>query len=332
MKIINISALCVGLLMSVTLIASCGDDKTYDFPGDSYSRIYFAKGSSMVSEGAIVNTPVGYIADAEAKFPVRCTSVRTSATKVNISVNNDLVAAYNTANGTSYKSAPAGSIVIENATLTIPADSLMSSDSVKVYVSDKDYTQYTDTAGYIIPIVISSADGNNVSPSTNMGVKYLHISISSSSIKKNAPSSDIKGTLLTDYSNWTGTSNTGDSSTFEDMFNSDGYSGWSFSTSPSTFILDMQKVKSLAGFRIKALYGDWGYDFSNIAIQISNDGATYTDIGKLKSAEMAKEDGYQIVCLYGAMDCRYLKLTVKWSAGDSGSWACKIIGFGAYVK
>jgi hypothetical protein len=331
MEIKNILILCGGLLATTVVLTACSNDKSYDFPGDANSRIYFDKSTTVV-EGAIVNTPVGYIADLAAKFSVRCNASKSSATTVNLKIDNNLIDAYNTVNNTSYKAIPDGMVTLDKTSLTIPADSVKSKDSVSINIPESAYASLNDKGGYLIPVVISSAEGSNVAPSTNSGVKYLHIAITSSSIKKNAPSSDIKGTLLTDYAGWTGTSDTGDPSTFDLMFSNDGWSGWSFNASPSTFVLDMQKNRDLAGFRIEALYAQYGEIFSKIAIQISTDGKTYTDLGKLTSDDMANENGYQIVCLYGAMNCRYLKLTVKWSADSWGTDDCQIIGFGAYVK
>jgi hypothetical protein len=332
MKIKNILMLCGGLLVTTALLSACSSDTTYDFPGDAYSRVYFVN-STTVAEGAIVNTPIGYVGDVAAKFSVKCTGIRTTDTKVNLKIDNSLVDAYNAANNTVYKAAPEGTVLLDKTALTIPADSMKSVDSVSISVPETAYTTLSDTAGYLVPVVISSADGDNVVPSTNLSVRYMHVAISSSSIKKNAGSADMQGTLITDYSSWTGSSDTGTASTFSQMFTSSNYSGWSFSANPSTMIIDMQEMKNLTGFRMMSIYGMYGssYSFKNVVVAVGTDGANYTDCGSATSSEMTNESGYQYICFYGSMSCRYLKLTVTW-ASSYGSYYYKIVHFGAYVK
>ena len=130
---------------------------------------------------------------------------------------------------------------------------------------------------------------------------------------------------------WTGSSDTGDSN-FSNMFTSSDRTGWGFSTTPSTLIIDMKEAKNLTAFKIMPLYGNYGYPFNYIKVSVSTDGNTYTDCGTSTSSETAIESGYQYIVFYGALPCRYLKLSVDWSAGSWGSSYDKIVHFGAYVK
>lgn len=325
--------LCGGLLVTTVLLSACSSDDSYDFPGDANSRVYFVNPSTL-AQGAIVNTPIGYIADTGSKFSVKCTSKRTAETKVTITIDNSLVDTYNTANNTKYKAIPEGMATLDKAFLTIPADSVKSKDSISVVIPESAYKTLNDTAGYILPIVIAKTDGNKVAPSTNMGVKYMHIAISSSSIKKNAGSADMLGTLLTDYTGWTATceqlNGDADLSIITDG-NTSWDSEWEFSSNPITIQFDMQAVKNITGIRAYPEYGEdveWGYYFKEIKLSISEDGTNWTDLGSVNNSEMADESGYQYVALYGGMKARYLKAVMNFNS----EWAFSLAEFGVYVK
>ena len=335
MKKVNLKYIALSFIaVAAFSLQSCSSDESYDVVGNPNNLFYIKANSSASSPNTlsyqVVHTPVGDFGEFSAQYPVLCTKPSSGNATVKAEIDNSLIDAYNAKYGTSYKQFPAGTLDVSKMNVTMQKDSCKGKDSITVSVSKDNLAKLTESA-YIAPIRITSVEGAKGLGSQDYGIAYLVVTTSTKLIKANAGSSDISGTLITDYSAWTGSSDTGDSS-FSNMFTANDRSGWGFSTSPSTFVIDMKEVKNLSAFRIMPLYGNYGYALNYITVAVSTDGNTYTDCGTSTSSETANESGYQYVVFYGALPCRYLKLTVDWSTSSWGSYYDKIVHFGAYVK
>lgn len=107
----KINTYILGLLAVAGLFSfqSC-DDESYDVVGNPDNLIYFPpKGqfnntSAAVETFTVVSTPVGYFGDeVYAKFGVSATRPMDGSATVTAVIDNGLVEAFNTENGTEYK-------------------------------------------------------------------------------------------------------------------------------------------------------------------------------------------------------------------------------------
>jgi len=334
MKKVNLKYIALGFIaVAAFSLQSCSSDESYDVVGNPNNLFYIKASSSASSPNTlayqVVHTPVGDFGAFSAQYPVLCTRPSSGNATIKTEIDNSLIDAYNTKYGTSYKQFPAGTLDVSKMNVTMLKDSCKGKDSITVSVSKDNLVKLTES-GYIAPIRITSVEGANGSGSKDYGMAYLIVTTQTKLIKNNVGSADMQGTLLTDYSSWTGTSDTGDANSFQEMFSSSDWSGWSFSNKTNTFVLDMQKELNLTGFKMMAIYAaNWNELFGYVGVSISSDGKTFTDCGTVQKSEMTNERGYQYVSFYGAMKCRYLKLSIYF---DNNWQDYSIAHFGAYVK
>lgn len=332
MKKVNLKYIALSFIaVAAFSLQSCSSDESYDVVGNPNNLFYIKASSSTSSPNTlsyqVVHTPVGDFGAFSAQYPVLCTKPSSGNATVKAEIDNSLIDAYNTKYGTSYKQFPAGILDISKMSVTMLKDSCKGKDSITVSVSKDNLAKLTESS-YIAPIRITSVEGAKGLGSKD-GIAYLIVTTQTRLLKNNVGSADMQGTLLTDYSGWTGTSDTGDANSFGEMFSNSDWSGWSFSNKTNTFVLDMQKEQNLTGFRMMAIYASWNELFGYVGVAISNDGITFSDCGTIQKSEMANEKGYQYVSFYGAMKCRYLKLSIYFD----NSWQdYSIVHFGAYVK
>ena len=325
-NLLNFKTLYSGLFIITTILfASCSSDENYDFPGDSKSRIYIpASAGTNVTTYQVIHTPVGSSGNVSLKFPVRCTQRMKSNVKVTVALDNSLIAAYNAKNEAKYAQVPDGVVNFENGTVTIPADSLASVDSVTVSLSKDALPKLKEAGGYLIPVVIKSADGYNSAVSTNMNATYLAIDILKDvdNIWDSATDNNITGSKVTDRSGWSATydANGGDLNYVDgspiSMF--DGIESWSsewdcyFSKNPS-MIIDLGKE-----YNITALFMSPTYSIKNSTFSLSNDGKTWSKQGEVLSE-------VNNVIFYSPVTARY----IKWDLAES-YWS--IYEFNIYAK
>ena len=243
---------------------------------------------------------------------------------------------YNKAHGTSYLAAPEGAISFDKSSLTIKADTESSADTLWVKFSDTAEQLLTDKAGYVIPVVISSCDGEGYRPSTNMSTKYIVVALEESAVRVGGTQSEMLGTAITDYSSWTSTPNG-----FQSLFSGSSWSRrYAIGENPGVFTLDMQTTQNLTGIAVYAMYANYirwyGNDYKpqSLAVEISSDGSSFTSLGKLSGDDLIVDSsGYAWFDLYGPMPCRYIRVTIEWAPGlSSYSYYWSLAGFRAYAE
>lgn len=299
------------LSLSVSL-SSCSDDQKYDVVGDPDNIIYIKTPSSQYSF-VVVHTPAGDFNNVSAKFPVFSLRGVTDEINVTLEQDNSLIESYNNANGTSYQALPDGLLNIDNSSVPIVQDAVQSEDSVSITVDKTKTTNLTEGV-YLVPLRLASLSNNSAKISSNMSSLYILLTVSSSNIRENEGSASMVGTLITDYSEWTGTSSTSSSGSVANLFDGDEWGGWGFNQSPSTIVLDMQSVKRITGIRALSLYASFNsyYTFDNIKFWLSRDNITFDKIGDQPNSKMANEAGYQYISMYAPVEARYLKLELTW--------------------
>ena len=107
------------------------------------------------------------------RFSAYATVASTSGYTVSVAADNSLVAAYNTAHGTSYAALPAEYLQLDNNPLTIAAGAYKSEGEVTVSLKG-DLTRLSDLNGYLAPLKLSSSGAGT---SAGRGVVYLAVKV-----------------------------------------------------------------------------------------------------------------------------------------------------------
>jgi hypothetical protein len=187
-------------------LATCSDKETYDFPGDPHNRVYMPGKSGTYR---ILQTPVGSTSDLYFETSLKCTQKASGNIKATVKIDNSMIAAYNKEHGTGYEEMPASALVIENATMNIPAGALISTDTLRLSLSKDENVVKTlkSQQGYLIPLRLTTTEGGDSQPSSNAFSSYLIVTVKEDNVKHGAAESDITGTLVTNQSGWSATTN-----------------------------------------------------------------------------------------------------------------------------
>ncbi len=116
-----------------------------------------------------------------------------SAATVTVAVNNSLIDAYNTTNGTEFLPVPAGAL-----TQSYPIDFAVGEVTKTVslaYTGDK--TSLNDLKGYLIPLEITSVTGEGMNKVTARSVYYVKILVSTLKLDAVAAIADMTGSRVT---------------------------------------------------------------------------------------------------------------------------------------
>ncbi|MDR1882932.1 MAG: DUF1735 domain-containing protein [Prevotella sp.] len=164
-----------GYLLPVRIIASTGTDVETNYNERvAYIVIDVAKENGIQFDQTMASftniPPIGLFSDLSAiDFSISSITPVENDTKVTLTVNNQLIGAYNQANGTSYQSVPEDIAPIE---ATIAAGSSKIS-GVLSYTGD--VTALNNMNGYLIPLEIASIEGQYFQPVNEKRVFYVAI-------------------------------------------------------------------------------------------------------------------------------------------------------------
>ncbi len=294
-----LSLLAVGL-------ASCNNDESYDFPGDAYNRVYMQDNSKSFK---IVQTPISSISNLDFSIPVKCTQKASETIKATVEVDNSMIAEYNEKNGTNYEALPSNALVIEHATMTIPAGGMASTDTLHITATDNAevLASLKSENGYLIPLRISETEGGNALPSTNVYTTYLTMTVTEDNVNHEATEDDIKGTLVTERTDWSATTDGTVYSWYaplEELFDGDA-SNYSYIRN-SEINLDINMGKPYTFDAITLYYLNWrgnkNGSFSNgTTIYTSNDGTTWKSAGVVESSS-------SICVFYAPLTAQYVRI------------------------
>ena len=317
------SALFVGLALGFT---ACDDDEDYSthVNGDPTNRVFTNVVNSGGQAGAIdlansvgfsfTHTPVSSTLDAGESFsfslPISCTKPATSDITVNVAIDaSKLPAGY-----TAFPVTP---------TMSAQTSTIKSGETegtpVTFTVSESDYSKFSQAnAPYCLPIVISSSNGT---VSENLNTAYIVVRASFTNVKDDNTTS-CEGTAL-DRTDWVITLDGSSTDAYgSDVTESltDG-SNWSYiemENLPQSIIADLGSTQSVQSVSIN--WYRWYYAAENMTLSTSTDGVNYTEQGTISV-------GYNsigCVNLYGAVDCRYVKITCKGYNYYADAVACEL--------
>lgn len=289
------------LLFGALALTGCSSNDEYDVDGYSYNRIYLNRANGL-SEGSVVNTPVGTFASLSGEVVAKSTGPVSKATKAIVKVDASITDAYNTAHETSYKPMPDGVIEFSKSELTIPAEAMASADTATISINkDKAVSAMTVGDSYLAAIVISQVDGDG-QPSSNAAIRYVAVRCVQSLVNDDA--TELSGTAL-DVNSFTCLSADG---LDKDNYGFEGWSGWSFTQKQETasFVVDMNEMKNVIGFYIGSGL------IKSATVSVSEDNSKWTELGntadhKAVQVRQGRNYNYEYV-LYGAVPARYVKV------------------------
>lgn len=339
MKILNINRyLAPGMLLVALLFQACSSDETYDVVGNPDNLVYFRTIGDAVTTCTVTHTPAGEFGEVKASFNVAIQRAANCNTTVTAVVDNSLVADYNEAHNTDYKTVPDGLVEATKLTVTIEKDTVGSKDPVEVSIPSSAFDKLTEEA-YLLPVRLDAVNGDGKA-SGQRGIAYVVIKTQTKMVNANVSVADMPGSLMTDYSGITASYTAG--GTVDDivqLFDGDVTNGTALRTDENdgkgtTLVFNLGKQTNVAGMRMARYYKDWygwwaeEYYFSNVVVSSSTDGTTWTELASVNESEMTKSGGYQYLAFYGAVQMNYLKL--KFTSGSSS--VSSLAELGLYTK
>lgn len=280
--------------------------------------LYALCGTDNTLTGSIAHTPSGSFNGVNAAFDVYTTVFSASGYTVTASVDNSLIDAYNSANGTSYKSIDESLIKIANNPATIEANANKTTEQLKVSL-EGDLSTLTDKSGYLIPVTFSA---NGAVTSSSRGVVYIIVTPVEELFRKNFAFEDIGGSLVEDRSGWTieGESDLyTESYQHESLLDGDGNTYVCTWGGPVVFKIDFGKELDVTAVSLLPRQDNpWyaSYHPYSIQIEYSEDGNIYTELGTAMQAngEIVSFNGAAFAALYGSQKMRYIRITASYNS------------------
>lgn len=311
MKIKAFTYIVLGVATAIFSLTSCSDDEHYDIHGlkDNFA---FLDRPNTVTDGTVLKTPVGVFASLSGTISGKTSLAVNKTTTLTVGIDNSLVDTYNTDNSTHYAQIPDGIVTMDKTTLTIPSGSMASEDTISLSIDSKAAEALSDTAGYILPVVITSVSGD-AQTSSVAAVRYIHINYKTTTSLINDDATEFAGTLG-DLSQMTCIAATN--------LDPDGLSGlvgggwrarWSFTSddASASFVIDMGGMHNLVGFYIGS------YVMKNAKVSISTDNQIWTEVSDTKGHKALQEYDYTTwqskneYVLYAPLLARYFKAELE---------------------
>ena len=313
MKKLSKNIVCAGLfVLCIAGFFACSEDETYDFPGDPYNRVYMQDKSTCYK---IIQTPVSTISTVNFETSLKCTKKASETIKATVEIDNSMIESFNKEYDTSYEAMPASAIVMEHATMTIPAGAMAATDTLGLKLTDDEtvLTSLNSENGYLIPLCIATTSGGASQPSTNVYTTYLAVTVTEDNVNHDADDSDITGTLVVDQSGWSATTNGSIYSWYdplETIFDGDMSTYFYIYSNSEDLRLDINMGKQYTfdafTFYYGYDYGSWGrYEYdglnSGMTIQTSNDGTNWKAAGEITSSS-------KICVFYAPVTAQYIRI------------------------
>ncbi len=318
-NILKYLASCAALAIVASAHVACSEEEGADIQGATTPIVYLNSG--MASDlgyhtfvYSVTHTPGSALTSGfEVKVPVKVSLKTTSEIRATLSVDNSLIASYNQARDASCKEVPQSSMQIENTSLTIPAGTYISTDSVKVTIPVEALSTMKDDDGYLIPVKISSVTGAVLSATENRF--FIRIDIINNNINASAANNSVTGTMIATAgkTTWVATPDKAPTTQtnnatmlFDGVTSTAGRWVGSFYDISVTVTIDMQQVYN----NITALYcygaaSGWTFRYSS-------DGVTWKMLGVTTKAYNSTSAAN--IIFYSPISARYVRFTVPATA------------------
>lgn len=324
-KIKNI-AICITLLGMLTFYA-CSDNDSFDVNGDPYNRVYIVDRANSYK---IIQTGMSSIVDMKYELPLKCSKKASGNIRGTIEVDNSLIEAYNKEHGTNYEAMPASALIIENSVMNIPTGAMVATDTLRITMT-KDQSILSGLSsekGYLVPLRLTSVEGGDSHISSNLVSAYLIVNISDNVVNHDATQSNITGTLVTDQTGWSATTNATVSGSYQPLSYlftpaTSSYC-YMYNTSADGLILSINMNKPYT-FDAITLHRSTSTASltSGMVIYTSNDGITWKSIG-----ELTKSSTFCV--FYEPITTQYIRIIKpKAASGNTTLYASR---FNIYAK
>lgn len=263
--------------------------------------LYFDYNSNNTVNALVKHMPSGSVSTLDLAVSVKVAPAGTSTITGTVAVDNTLIDAYNTANGTQYEAMPAGNVNLQYSNFTIGGGTVKS-DNVQLSLAG-DLSGLKSSKGYLLPVSISSS----AAVSQTRGVIYVIVESMEQMLKANPTSADLAGlTLVDDRSGWSAMD--ADGNAVSDVF---GESSWGGSDA-NPIIVDMGKEYSVGAIGIGTVYANYGnsYRATGFTLAYSQDGVNFTGIGVATSSDMFWNNPYMVSVIDGnPVTARYIRIS-----------------------
>ncbi len=310
------------LAVACTLgILSCNENETFDVMGNPNALFFFKENQSTNSfKFKIINTPESSSGDKiKVKVPVRSTRLAQTDITVTAAVNSSLVESYNSSHGTEYLAFPEELADMTKASVTIPAGSFISVDSLLLEVPENKSIKLS-AADYLLPLKLTQASSGR-SSAVKTSTIWVVVNCEYREIKDNMEESEIEGARVEEArSGWTASSPEL-SEDFSSIFDSNTATGVKFKGNGASIVIDIQKSHVLTGLCFST--GGNGLNINSMNVELSEDMVSWANLGSAIS--MANDNkSYQIIGFYPGKEhrARYIRLSdIQW---NSNAW---ILGY-----
>lgn len=280
----------------------------------------------------VVKTPAGTFGGIDATFKVSLACPVSADWTSNVTVDNSLIADYNSKNGTSYEAL--SNDLISQLTITpqvIAQGETTSETGIRISAPVEKLASLSGS--YLIPLRVTSTYKDQT-VAEDGDIVYITLGVKESLINDDANA--ITGTKAASHDGWSVSDCTNlNPDNFADLFGSGWGAGWKFNEKGSTagFTLDLGKERSLAGFYLE------GYVMKNCLVEVSTDKTNWVTVGNTSEHQAYSKYDYETwesqseYVFYGSVKCRYIRFKFDLDA-DSWAWSYynKVQGFSLYFN
>lgn len=250
----------------------------------------------------VVQTPVSLVLpEDEMSFYVRLNRPVEADVTITLGEDAALAAAY----GNDYVGLPAGALDLQNATVTIPAGKMVSSEPVTFKVADSDVIKNMDGSGVAALSVTNISTKAKVALGSDHNAYYALVNKKVTNLKDFSsatldsktliPASDLRMTFHDN--DVTSTLTDGRTNTY--VYMSDG---------PDAIIVEFNNPQPLIGLSFRYGYSVY-YGPYVVDVSTSNDGSTWTSQTG-GEVETGYTSGTQCINFYAPITCKYVKFYV----------------------
>lgn len=227
---------------------------------------------------------------------VQCTKPAPKDIQATFAIDESLIEAYNTANGTNC--ILLNNVSLVSNTLTVKAGNYISADTLKITYDkaalEEYFVTFSEPAEFLVPIVMTSVSDGGTMSETNSIYLYYKLQIKTTEQTEEPFGQFYDRTNVIFMVDGYEEPNLKDNSTYTDV---------SFGTGVEVYI-DLGEEVQLTDIRIRPYADSWYYMFKNVSIQMSVDDQTYFDAG---TYELYSSYNYYITW-FGPKTVRYVKM------------------------
>lgn len=296
----NIGKYITAAAAMVIAFASCEEMEDYQKTIDAAPQLaYVHPKSGDTFETLVVHRPIGSTGEYTNEFQVSANNTNHPDVNVHIVLAPELVAGYNEKHGTSYETLPEEYVEIENAHVVIPENANISTDTVRVHLSQAaDLTKLTERS-YLAPLKVVS---EGMETSEEMGTLWFIVNTEINLIRPISSENDMVG-FEASKSGWTA-----DCANYDNLFDSNTNTSVDFGSGNQVLTIDMKSTLMVTGIKLRT------YNISGLSIEYSTDGEEWSQAGTPVSGEYvftgsSYSEGDYMAAVYDYFEARYLRLS-----------------------